>query len=44
MGVSTYNDLLQMVAPFIEREDTAMRNSIPVSQRLSATLHFLTTG
>jgi hypothetical protein len=44
MDVSTYNDLLQMVAPFIKRDDTVIRNSIPPSQRLSATLRFLATG
>jgi hypothetical protein len=44
MGVSTNNGLLQMVARFIEREGRVMRNSIPASQRLSATLRFLATG
>jgi hypothetical protein len=44
MGVSAYNDLLKMVAPFIEKEDTVMRNAIPASQSLSATLRFLVTG
>jgi hypothetical protein len=39
MGVSVHHDLLQMVAPFIEREDTVMKNSIPASQR-----HFLAAG
>jgi hypothetical protein len=33
-----------MVAPFREREDNVMRNSIPTSQRLSSTLRFLATG
>jgi hypothetical protein len=33
-----------MVASFIETEDTGMRNSIPASQRISATLRFLATG
>jgi hypothetical protein len=37
IGVSTYNDLLQLVAPFTERKDPVMRNSIPTSQKLSAT-------
>jgi hypothetical protein len=40
MGVLTYSDLLQTVAPFIEKEDTVMRNAIPARQRLSATLGF----
>jgi hypothetical protein len=33
-----------MVIPFIEKEDTVMRNSISTSQRLSAILRFLVTG
>jgi hypothetical protein len=44
MGVSAYNDLLQIVTPFIEKEDTAIRNAIPTSQRLSAAVRFLVTG
>jgi hypothetical protein len=44
MGVSTYKDLLQMVTPFFEKQDTVMRNAIPASQRRSATLRFLVTG
>jgi hypothetical protein len=44
MDVSTYSDLLQMVAPLIVKEDTVMRNDILASQRLSATLRVLATG
>jgi hypothetical protein len=44
MNVSTYSDLLQMVAPQTVKEDTVTRNSIPASQRLSATLRVLATG
>jgi hypothetical protein len=44
MGVSNYYDVLQIVVPFIEKEDTAMRNAIPTSQRLSAAVRFLVTG
>jgi hypothetical protein len=36
--------LLQKFVPFIEREYTVMRNSIPASQRLSATLRFVAAG
>jgi hypothetical protein len=43
MGVSTY-DLLQMVADFIEREVTVVRNSIPTSRSLSAALCFVAAG
>jgi hypothetical protein len=38
------NDLLVMFAPFIEKEDTLMANSIPGSQRYSATVGFLAAG
>jgi hypothetical protein len=33
-----------MVTPFTEQEGTVMRNVIPVDQKLSATLRFLSTG
>jgi hypothetical protein len=36
--------LLQMVASFIEREDTVMRNFVPGSQRFCVTLPFVATG
>jgi hypothetical protein len=32
MGVSTYNDLLQTVTPFTEKEDTAIINAIPLAK------------
>jgi hypothetical protein len=44
MCVSTYNDLLHMVAPRIGRYDTAMRNSVSSTQSISSTLHFFATG
>jgi hypothetical protein len=44
MGVSNYDDLLQIVAPFTEEEGTTVRNAIPACQILSATLRFLVTG
>jgi hypothetical protein len=40
--VLTY-DLLQIVAPFIEKEATVMRNDSPASQSFLATQRFLTT-
>jgi hypothetical protein len=33
-----------MVTPFIEKEDTAVKNPIPTSQRLSGTSRFVVTG
>jgi hypothetical protein len=33
-----------MVTSFIEKEDTAIRNAIPISQRLSGTSRSLITG
>jgi hypothetical protein len=42
MGVSSYG-LLHMVAPFVQKDDTVIRNAISASQRLSATLLFLVT-
>ena len=41
---STYVELLEMVKPFIIREDTYMRKSISPHKRLSATLRCLATG
>jgi hypothetical protein len=40
--VLTY-DLLQIVAPFIEKEATVMRNDSPAGQSFLATQRFLTT-
>jgi hypothetical protein len=38
--VSTNNDLLPMVTPLIEKEDSIKKNANPASQRLSAILPF----
>jgi hypothetical protein len=40
----TFGELLEMVTPFIEKEDTIMRNWTSHKKRLFATLRFLTTG
>ena len=37
-------ELLQMVGPLIQKEDTVLRRSITPHQRLASTLRFLATG
>lgn len=44
MDEETYNELLKIVTPRIEKMDTRMRQAITAHERLSATLRFLATG
>ena len=44
MDEDTYERLLVMVGPLIEKKDTIMRKSITPHERLAATLRFLATG
>lgn len=39
-----FNNLLNKVAPLIEKRDTTFRNSISAGERLALTLHYLATG
>lgn len=39
-----FDMLLQKVKPFIEKQNTFMRKSIPANERLALTLRFLATG
>ncbi|CAI6365943.1 unnamed protein product [Macrosiphum euphorbiae] len=41
---TTFDFLLDLIGPLIQKEDTIMRESIPPEQRLLATLTFLATG
>jgi hypothetical protein len=41
---SSFDELLKMVTPEIEKRNTTMRDAIPTSQRLSITLRYLATG
>ncbi|XP_025203776.1 uncharacterized protein LOC112600693 [Melanaphis sacchari] len=40
----TFHELLDLVRPFIEKQNTIMRESISAEERLVATLRFLATG
>ena len=40
----TFDELLHMVQPLIEKQNTVMREPISSSMRLSATLRYLATG
>lgn len=40
----TFYELLNLVKPFIEKQNTVMRESISAEERLVATLRFLATG
>lgn len=44
MDEDTYSKLLAIVSPFIERQDTVLREAISPHERLTATLRFLATG
>ena len=43
MDKSSFDYILEKVAPFIRKENTRMRSSIPASERLGITLRFLAT-
>ncbi|XP_018378013.1 PREDICTED: uncharacterized protein LOC108770793 [Trachymyrmex cornetzi] len=44
MDLQLFNNLLDKVSPYIQKQDTVMRKCIPPIQRLSLTLRFLATG
>lgn len=44
MDIETYRKLLDLVTPYIQKKNSAMRTSISPHERLSATLRFLETG
>lgn len=44
MSEGTFDKLLGMVKPFMTRNNTNMRESLPVSERLALTLRYLATG
>ena len=44
MDPNTFNRLLTLVTPAINKQDTTMRMSIPAEARLEATLLYLSTG
>ena len=44
IDAATLEDLLQRVAPIIVKQDTHMRDSRLVGERLALTLRFLATG
>ncbi|XP_047477243.1 protein ALP1-like [Penaeus chinensis] len=44
MNKENFDKLLSLVSPFIQKENTKLRDSIPSAQRLSVTLRYLATG
>ena len=44
MTASDFELLLQLIGPSIKKQDTNMREAIPISKRLAVTLRFLATG
>lgn len=44
MSFQTFNEILEMVTPIIEKQDTQLRKAIPAKERLAITLHYLATG
>jgi hypothetical protein len=44
LDATSFDELLKMVTPRIEKRNTTMRDAIPQSQRLSVTLCYLAAG
>lgn len=44
MSQTLYNNLLHLVTPKLEKQDTVMRKAISVDERLKVTLRYLATG
>lgn len=44
MSASDFEDLLTRIGPLITREETNMRQSIPIQERLAVALRFYATG
>lgn len=44
MSRENFAELLNVVSPFIQKQDTKMRKAISPAQRLSITLRYLATG
>lgn len=44
MSPSTFEELLTLVGPDIQKQDTQLREAIPANERLALTLRFLVTG
>ncbi|KAM4044853.1 uncharacterized protein ACNLHF_008739 [Anomaloglossus baeobatrachus] len=44
MSESSFSYLLEKVRPYIQRNNTVMRQAVPVDERLGVTLRFLATG
>lgn len=44
MNIADFNNLLQLVSPLIEKQNTSMREAISAGERLAVTLRYLATG
>ena len=44
MDEAAFDNLLELIKPKIEKQDTVMRKAIPASQRLSITLRYVASG
>ncbi|XP_063802127.1 uncharacterized protein LOC134969857 [Pseudophryne corroboree] len=44
MDDATFQELLSLVTPHLQRQDSGLRRAVPVEQRLATTLRFLVTG
>lgn len=44
MEQQTFNSLVCLLKPSLQRQDTVMREAIPVGERLAITLRYLATG
>ena len=44
MSITSFNELVKLIEPAIVKEDTHLRLSIPVEERLSNSIRYLATG
>ena len=44
LDLATFEELVQKVAPLLQKKDTRMRNAISPAEQLSVTLRYLATG
>ena len=44
MDAASFEELLQLVAPLVKRQENHMRSTIPPGERLAVTLRYLATG
>ena len=44
MDIESFEEILEVISPLIQKQDTCMRQAIPPAERLALTLRFIATG